>query len=59
MIEFEDDVRKLLIGQKIDTFFHLLSLCDLLWFFCGTCTRSRISPCISWRFDYNQVLPAS
>lgn len=59
VIELEDCFREPLIDRRNDKSFRRLSPCGLLWFSCGTCTRSRISPCISWRFDENQVLPAS
>lgn len=59
VIELEDGFREPLIDRRNDKSFRRLSPCGLLWFSCGTCTRSRISPCISSRFDDNQVLPAS
>ena len=59
VIELKADFRVLLTDRKNDKSFHRVSPCGLLWFFCGICTRSRISPCISSHFDYNQALPAS
>lgn len=53
------DFQVLVIDQKNDMFCRLICLFDLLWFFCDTCTRSRISLCISSHFDDNQALLAS
>uniref|UniRef100_A0A2P2LR96 SANT DNA-binding domain-containing protein n=1 Tax=Rhizophora mucronata TaxID=61149 RepID=A0A2P2LR96_RHIMU len=49
------DFQKLLIDQKTDKFCLQTYPSGLLWFVCGTCRRSQISPCISWNFGYNQA----
>lgn len=51
--------RKPLIDRNTDSFCRRALRSDLLWFSCGTCRRSRISPCISLRFFCNQAQQAS
>lgn len=53
------DIPELLIDRRNDRFCLLISHFGLLLFSCGTCTRSRISLCTSWRFCDTQALPAS
>lgn len=55
----EDDFQELLIDQRIDKSYRLVSWTDHLSFSCGTCKHSRISPCISWRSDDNPNPPFS
>jgi hypothetical protein len=59
VLNVEDDFGKLLIHQKTCKIFLRIYLFGLLWFACGICTRSRISPCISWHSDDNQALLVS
>uniref|UniRef100_A0A2P2LRA5 Uncharacterized protein n=2 Tax=Rhizophora mucronata TaxID=61149 RepID=A0A2P2LRA5_RHIMU len=55
----DDFGQKLLIDQKTGKFCPQIYLSGLLWFACGTCRRSRISPCISWDLGYNQAQQVS
>lgn len=59
-IELRGDFdRVLLIDRKNDKFCRLICLFDPPLFSYGTCRRSRISPCTSWRFYDNQAQLAS
>lgn len=58
-VKTDGDDQELLIDRKNGSSYHLVLWLGRLWFSCGTCKRSRISPCISWRFDENRAPPFS
>lgn len=59
VLNVNGDFEKLLIHQKTCKFCLRIYQFGLLWFACGICISSRISPCISWHSDDNQALLVS